>query len=67
MDLESIDNHIKTLSNQHMILESTLDKIYRQKSWNDFDVEKIKKEKLKIKDQLSRMHRQRHDYMNSLD
>lgn len=64
MNLESIDNHIKTLSDQHKILENALDKIYKQKSWNEFDVEKIKKEKLRIKDQLTIMQRQRSNYIN---
>lgn len=67
MDLESIDNHIKHLSNQHMLLENTLDKIYKQKSWNEFDVEKLKKEKLRLKDQLAALHRRRHGFMNALD
>lgn len=67
MDIESLDHHIKTLTNQHAALETTLDKIYRQKSWNEFEVERLKKQKLKLKDELSRMHLQRHDLMNELD
>ena len=64
MDVESLDHHIKTLTNQHTVLENTLNKIYQQKSWNEFEVERIKKEKLKLKDQLSLMYRRRHELTN---
>jgi hypothetical protein len=67
MDIESLDHHIKTLTNQHSALEVVLDKIYKQKSWNEFEVERIKKEKLRLKDQLALMHRRRHELMNELD
>jgi len=67
MDVESLDHHIKTLSQQHTVLEATLEKIYRQKSWNEFEVERLKKEKLKLKDQLSLMHRRRHELINEIN
>lgn len=67
MDIDSIDRHIRVLNNQHAQLEYDLDKLMRQKSWNEYDAENIKKQKLKIKDELSRMHRLRYDKMQEVD
>ena len=67
MDIESIDHHIRTLTNQHTALESELNKLMKQKSWSEFDAENIKKQKLKIKDELARMHRLRYEKMNEIE
>lgn len=67
MDIDSIDRHIRTLTNQHTLLEHELDKMLKQKSWNEYDAENIKKQKLKVKDELSRMHRLRYEKMNEVD
>jgi uncharacterized protein YdcH (DUF465 family) len=38
----------------------------KQKSWNEFEVEELKKQKLKIKDELGRCYRKRHELMNEI-
>jgi len=67
MDIDSIDHHIRTLTNQHTKLERDLDQMLKQKSWNEYDAENIKKQKLKVKDELSRMYRLRHEKMNEIE
>jgi hypothetical protein len=67
MNIESLDHHIKTLTHRHTLLEVTLEKLYKQKSWNEFEAEKLKKEKLKIKDELTKMHKKRYELMNAVD
>lgn len=67
MDIESIEQHIRNLTNQHTSLERQLEKIMRQKSWNEYEVEDMKKKKLLIKDELSRLYRMRHDMMQEHD
>jgi hypothetical protein len=67
MDTESIDHHIRRLTNQHTDLERTLEQLYQQKSWDEYQAEELKKQKLKIKDELSSLYRKRHDLMNRID
>lgn len=67
MDIDSLEQHIRNLTNQHTGLERQIDKIMRQKSWNEYEVEDLKKQKLKIKDELSRMYRLRHEMMQEHD
>jgi len=67
MNITSIDHHIKHLTHEHDMLESKLVSIQKQPSWNEFEVEALKKQKLKVKDELSRMHRQRYDLMQEVD
>jgi len=67
MDIDSIDHHIRALTNQHTQLERDLEKMLKQKSWNEYEAENIKKQKLRIKDELSRMYRLRHDKMNEVE
>lgn len=67
MDIESLEHHIRTLDNQHLALERKLDAIFKQKSWDEYEVENLKKQKLKLKDELSRMYRRRYDLMNEVD
>lgn len=63
MDIDSLEHHIRTLDNQHTMLERKLDAMFKQKSWNEFEAEELKKQKLKIKDELSRMYRRRYDML----
>jgi hypothetical protein len=67
MDLDSLENHIRTLDNQHLTLERKLDAMLRQPSWNEYEVENLKKQKLHIKDQLTEMYRKRYELMNEVD
>lgn len=67
MDMESLDHHIRTLTNQHTTIERRLEQLYSQKSWDEYEVEDLKKQKLRLKDQLSEMYRKRHEYMNAVD
>jgi hypothetical protein len=67
MDLDSLEHHIRTLDNQHLTLERKLDAMLRQPSWNEYEAEDLKKQKLRIKDQLSEMYRKRYDLMNEVD
>lgn len=66
MDIESLEHHIRTLDNQHTLIERKLDAMLKQKSWNEYEVEDLKKQKLKIKDELSAMYRKRYDLMNEV-
>lgn len=66
MDIESLEHHIRTLDNQHTLIERKLDAMLKQKSWNEYEVEDLKKQKLKIKDELSRMYRKRYEIMNEV-
>lgn len=65
--MDSLDHHIRALTNQHTSIERQLDKIYQQKSWSEYEVEDLKKQKLRLKDQLSEMYRKRHELMNRID
>jgi hypothetical protein len=67
MDIDSLDHHIKHLTREHDKLEAELDRMLRQKSWDEFAAESIKKQKLKLKDELSKMHRKRYDMMQEVD
>jgi hypothetical protein len=67
MDIDSLDHHIKHLTREHDKLEAELDRMLRQKSWDEFAAENIKKQKLKLKDELSKMHRKRYDMMQEVD
>ena len=65
MDLDSLEHHIRTLDNQHLALERKIESILKQKSWNEYEVETLKKQKLKIKDELSQCYRKRYDLMQN--
>lgn len=64
MDIDSIEHHIRTLDNQHTNVARKLDAILAQKSWNEYEVEDLKKQKLKLKDELTLMYRTRYELMN---
>jgi hypothetical protein len=65
MTLHSIENRIKTLHNQHAQLDNKIESALKQLSYNEFDVETMKKQKLQIKDQLAQLYRQRQDIMEN--
>lgn len=67
MDIDSLEHHIRTLDNQHTQLERQIDQMLQQKSWNEYEMEELKKKKLRIKDQLSQMYRKRYDLMQEHD
>jgi hypothetical protein len=67
MDIDSIEHHIRTLDNQHTNIARKLDAMLAQKSWNEYEVEDLKKQKLKLKDELSIMYRKRYDLMHEHD
>jgi uncharacterized protein YdcH (DUF465 family) len=67
MDIDSLDHHIKHVTREHDKLADQLEHMLRQKSWNEYDAENIKKEKLKLKDELSRLYRQRYDLAQEVD
>jgi uncharacterized protein YdcH (DUF465 family) len=67
MDLSSIDNHIRHVTREHDKLDAEIERVLRQKSWNEFDVENLKKTKLKLKDELSKLHRRRYDLAQEVD
>jgi hypothetical protein len=67
MDIDSIEHHIRTLDNQHTTIARKLDALLAQKSWNEYEAEDLKKQKLKLKDELSIMYRKRYDLMNEHD
>lgn len=64
MDIDSLEHHIRTLDNQHTTVARKLDAMLKQPSWNEYEAEDLKKQKLKLKDELSIMYRRRHEIMN---
>ncbi len=67
MDIDSIEHHIRALDNQHTTVARKLDAMLKQPSWNEFEAEDLKKQKLRIKDELSIMYRKRYDLMHEHD
>jgi len=67
MDIDSLEQHIRTLDNQYTLLERQIHQMLQQKSWNEYEVEDLKKKKLKIKDELSQMYKKRYDLMQEHD
>jgi hypothetical protein len=67
MDIDSLEHHIRTLDNQHTLLERQIHQMLQQKSWNEFEMEDLKKKKLRIKDELSQLYRKRYDLMQEHD
>ena len=66
MDTNSIEHHIRTLDNQHTAVENKIDAILRQPSWNEFEVEQLKKEKLILKDKLAHFYKLKYELMNEV-
>jgi hypothetical protein len=61
MDIDSLEHHIRTVDNRHTQLARQIEQIVTQKSWDEFQVEALKKEKLKLKDELTVLYRRRHE------
>ena len=66
MDTNSIEHHIRTLDNQHTTVANKIDAILRQPSWNEFEVEQLKKEKLILKDKLAHFYKLKYELMNEV-
>jgi hypothetical protein len=66
MNIDSLDHHIRNLTNQHNTVESKLTALLKQKSWDEFEAENLKKQKLKLKDELSLCHKKRYELMNEI-
>jgi hypothetical protein len=64
MDIDSIERHIRTVDNRHTQIARQIEQIIAQKSWDEYQVETLKKEKLKLKDELTILYRRRHDLIN---
>lgn len=63
MDIDSLEHHIRTVDNRHTQLSRQIEQIMAQKSWDEYQVEILKKEKLKLKDELTLLYRKRHDLL----
>ena len=63
MDIDSLEHHIRTVDNHHTQIARQIEQIMTQKSWDEFQVETLKKEKLKLKDELSILYKKRHELM----
>jgi len=61
MNIDSLEHHIRTVDNRHTQLARQIEQIVTQKSWDEFQVETLKKEKLKLKDELTVLYRRRHE------
>jgi hypothetical protein len=62
-----IELKIRTLTNQHADLEVKIQQTMNQPGWNEHVVEDLKKQKLKIKDELARLHKARYEMLNEID
>ena len=67
MDINSIKNHIRKLTNQHTSLESVLNEKTKGHSWCEIEVENLKKQKLKIKDELAQMYQKKHELESEIE
>ena len=63
MDIDSLEHHIRTVDNRHTAIARQIEQIITQKSWDEFQVEKLKKEKLQLKDELTILYRKRRELM----
>ena len=63
MDIDSLEHHIRTVDNRHTAIARQIEQIITQKSWDEFQVEKLKKEKLLLKDELTILYRKRRELM----
>ena len=50
--IENLNNEISLLMDKHFHLEKSVDKLQKDLSTDNIEVEKVKKQKLKIKDEL---------------
>lgn len=63
MNINSIEHHIRTVDLRHTQLARQIEQILTQKSWDEYQVETLKKEKLKLKDELTVLYRKRHELL----
>ena len=63
MDIDSLEHHIRTVDNRHTQVARQIEQIITQKSWDEFQVETLKKQKLLLKDELTILYRKRHELM----
>lgn len=64
MDIDSIERHIRTVDNRHTQIARQIEQLMSQKSWDEFEVETLKKEKLKLKDELSKLYKTKYELLN---
>lgn len=50
-----LEGHLDVLSDKHRVLERKLEQALNHPSMSDLEVAKIKREKLKIKDEIQRL------------
>lgn len=55
MHIEKIEHHIKHLENLHWKLNKDIDLMERHGKFTDFELENMKKERLKLKDEIQSM------------
>ena len=46
MDIDSLEHHIRTVDNRHTQIARQIEQIMTQTSWDEYQVETLKKEKL---------------------
>lgn len=51
-ELKIKDNHFNHLASKHESFDKKINTLLKTKSFNDIEVEKLKKEKLKLKDKI---------------
>ena len=51
----SVTAHVAELKRKHQILSDEVEKALRSPSANDFEITEMKKQKLKIKEQIARL------------
>jgi hypothetical protein len=54
----SVENHIEALKKKHAMIDDSVDKIQRTAAINADDVKALKKQKLLLKDEISRLEAQ---------
>lgn len=57
LDRQKLEHHIKHLQEQHDMLDKEIKELYNHHT-DDFKVEKLKKQKLNIRDDIERIKRQ---------
>ena len=63
MDIDSLEHHIRTVDSRHTQIAREIEQIITQKSWDEFKVETLKKQKLLLKDELTILYRKRNELM----
>jgi hypothetical protein len=63
MDIDSLERHIRTVDNHHTQVARQIEQLMSYPSWDEYQVETLKKEKLKLKDELTVLYRRRHELM----